>query len=232
MMQVTQTQTKRRPATSLWGVLLVLGLGMPLFWGCAAGNSVQTPAVAQVDPEDAGYTVAQLQVGSKGFVISEFPQLDAAAREDFAKAIALLDGQHYTEAIALLNAVIEKSPGVTAPYINLAIAYQQVDKPELAEEHLNTALSLVPGHPVASNQYGLLYRRSGRFVEARAVYETALTHFPDYYPVHRNLGILCDLYLNDPVCALAHYEIYSRAKPEDRQIKLWIADLRTRLGEQ
>ena len=54
--------------------------------------------------------------------------------------------------------------------------------------------------------------------------------FPEYYPMHKNLGILCDLYLNDPACALEHYEIYSKAMPEDAQVKLWIADVRARLG--
>lgn len=156
--------------------------------------------------------------------------MDEASRRDFERAVAMLNDQDYGQAIELLEKVIEQSPGVTAPYIDIAIAYQHMDKPEQAAEHLKTALQLIPDHPVASNEFGLLYRKSGRFAEARAIYEKAIARFPDYYPVHRNLGILCDLYLNDPACALEHYEIYSEARPEDKQVKLWIADLRARLG--
>jgi tetratricopeptide (TPR) repeat protein len=90
---------------------------------------------------------------------------------------------------------------------------------------------LIPDHPVACNQYGLLFRKSGRFDDARKIYEQGLAQFPDYSPLHRNLGILCDLYLNELETALQQYEIYSQAVPEDDQVKLWIADLRARLGK-
>ena len=155
--------------------------------------------------------------------------MDETSRRNFERAVVLLKDQEYTQAIDLLEKVIEQSPGVTAPYIDIAIAYRHIGKPEQAEAHLKTALRLVPEHPVACNEYGLLNRKAGRFAEARAMYEKALSSFPDYYPVHRNLGILCDLYLNDPACALEHYDIYSAARPEDQQVKLWIADLRIRL---
>ena len=176
--------------------------------------------------------MARLEDGREGFTITEVPEMDEASRRDFDRAVAMLKVQDYGQAIDLLEKVIEQSPGVTAPYIDIAIAYLRVGNTEQAEEHLQTALTLFPGHPVASNEYGLLYRKTGRFAEARAIYEEAIALFPEYSPLHKNLGILCDLYLNDPACAFEQYEIYSKAKPEDAQVILWIADVRARLGRK
>ena len=204
-------------------VLLVLA-------GCATDGKVKPALVVQKPSVGKGFSVKRLENGREGFIIMEVSQMDEASRRIFERAVILMNDQEYGQAIDLLEKVIEQSPGVTAPYINMAIACQHSGKLEQAEEHLKTALDLVPEHPVACNQYGLLYRQTGRFAEARAIYERALSVFPNYYPVHRNLGILCDLYLNDLACALAHYEIYSEARPQDKQIKAWIADLRIRLG--
>jgi Tfp pilus assembly protein PilF len=157
--------------------------------------------------------------------------MDEESRRDFDHAVSMLNDEEYDQAIALLEKVIEKSPGVTAPYINIAIAYRHIGKLEQAEEHLKTALQLVPDHPAVCNEYGLLYRKTGRFAEAREIYEKAITRFPDFYPAHRNLGILCDLYLNDLACALEHYEIYREAMPDDKLVTLWIADLRGRVEQ-
>jgi Tfp pilus assembly protein PilF len=223
------------------GFVILLSLA-----GCATNGKVEPPTVSQessVDdgkvkpptvshesPLDKGFTVAQIEDGRQGFIITEVPQMDELSRKDFERAMAMMKDQEYGQAIDILEKIIEKSPGVTAPYIDIAIAYRLIGKPEKAEEPLKTALQLVPEHPVASNEYGLLCRKTGRFADARAIYENAIARFPNYYPLHRNLGILCDLYLDDPAGALEHYEIYSEAKPEDKQVKVWIADLRARLG--
>ncbi|HHP7235780.1 MAG TPA: tetratricopeptide repeat protein [Desulfobacterales bacterium] len=198
--------------------------------GCATGGKDRSKSAPMESSAGQGPTVAPLPEGRQGFVIREVPQLGEASRRDFDRAVDLLEAQDYQGAAELLETVIGASPGVTAPYINLAIAYRHLDQPEKAEGHLKTALELVPDHPVACNELGLLYRKSGRFDEARAMYEQALAGFPQYLPAHRNLGILCDLYLGDLECALEHYEVYSRARPEDEQVQLWIADLRLRLG--
>ena len=207
------------------GFVILLALA-----GCATNGKVKPTTVSQESSLDKGFTVAQLEDGRQGFIITEVPQMDEASRKDFERAIAMMKDQDYGQAIDILEKIIEKSPGVTAPYIDIAIAYRLIGKSEKAEEHLKAALQLVPDHPVASNEYGLLCRTTGRLADARAIYENAIESFPDYYPLHRNLGILCDLYLDDPAGALEHYEIYSKAKPEDKQVKMWIADLRARLG--
>ncbi|MFO7554933.1 MAG: tetratricopeptide repeat protein [Desulfobacterales bacterium] len=198
--------------------------------GCATDGKVKPAPVVQEPQVAKGPSVERLADGREGFIIMEIPQMDEASRRDFDRAVAMLNDEEYGQAIDLLEKIIEKSPGVTAPYIDMAIAYRHIGKLEQAEDHLKTALHLVPEHPAACNEYGLLYRKTGRFAEARTIYENVIARFPDYYPVHRNLGILCDLYLNDLTCALDHYEIYSEAMPDDKQVKSWIADLRTRLG--
>ena len=166
----------------------------------------------------------------KGFVITEAAQLEELTRKDFEEAVRLLNEEDYHKAIEILEKVIEQSPGVTAPFIDLGIAYQRIGDQEKAETQFKSALELFPGHPVACNQYGLLLRKNGKFDEARNVFEQALVEYPSYYPVHRNLGILYDLYLNDLTNALEHYETYNGYVTEDAKVKIWIADLRIRLG--
>lgn len=208
----------------------VLAMALAVLAGCATSGKVKATPAADNASVGTGPSVARLEDGREGFIIKEVPTMDETSRRDFDRAVAMLKDRDYGQAIDLLEKVIERSPGVTAPYIDIAIAYQRIGKPEWAEEHLRTALTLFPGHPVAGNEYGLLYRKAGRFVDARAMYEKTIEGFPEYFPAHKNLGILCDLYLNDPGCALRHYEIYSNARPEDDQVTLWIGDLRARLG--
>lgn len=231
-MQGIPTRMLRRLQTRTCAGFAVLAMALSVLAGCATDGKVKAAPVADKPSVSTKPPVARLEDGREGFIITEVPTMDMASRRDFDRAVAMLKDQDYGQAIDLLEKVIKQSPGATAPYIDIAIAYLHVGKPEQAEKHLQTALTLFPGHPVACNEYGLLYRKTGRFAEARAIYEKAIERAPDYYPAHKNLGILCDLYLNDPACALEHYEIYSKATPKDAQVKLWIADVRARLGRK
>jgi Flp pilus assembly protein TadD len=161
-------------------------------------------------------------------VITEPSGMNAQSRADFHQASAMIREEKYETAVQVLEKVIAQWPEMTAPRINVAIAYRRLNKPEQAEQHLKKALESFPGHPVASNEYGLLLRKAGRFAESRQIYEKSLAVFPEYYPIHRNLGVLCDLYLKDSACAATHYEIYGKAVPKDQQVRVWLADLQAR----
>lgn len=239
-------------------IYLLLAIGLSLLAGCATagkakvGAAEPTPAAvtepsaagrdkvepagptssaaAQPSPPPlSGPSVMHFTDGREGFVIKE-PFVNAQLRADFDQAGAMIKDGKYDKAIELLEKIIAQSQEITAPRINIAIAYERINKPEQAEQHLKKALELIPGHPVASNEYGLLLRKAGRFAESRRIYEKSLAAFPEYYPIHKNLGILCDLYLKDAACAVQHYEIYGKALPRDQQVNLWLADLQTRSG--
>ena len=150
-------------------------------------------------------------------------------QRNFDQALQLLQAQQYDSAIELLNKVIEHEKRLTAPYINLAMAYRYKGDDKMTEEYLLKALEIDRAQPVANNELGILYRKQGRFADAKNVYTNALTDNPDYLPVIRNLGILCDLYLRDVQCALEQFEKYQEQVPDDKTIEIWIADLKTRM---
>jgi tetratricopeptide (TPR) repeat protein len=157
--------------------------------------------------------------------------MTAEQKADFEAAMQLVQKQEYDKAAPLLDKVVQADPDNAIPAIDLALVYEKLGNMKQAEDSLAQALKADPANPVAANEYALLYRRTGRFAEARALYEKTLEKYPHFVMMHKNLAVLCDLYLKDYACALEHYTVYSAANPEDQKAKMWIADLRQRSGK-
>lgn len=165
-----------------------------------------------------------------GFTITEDVRIGAEIRTDYDEAMLLFEQGRDEEAIAVLEQVAGSAPGLSAPRIDLGIAYHRADDLENAERNLVLALESNPDHPIAHNELGIVYRKQGRFDDARRSYEAALGVYPGFHYARRNLAILCDLYLGDLECALENYEAYMQTVDSDDEASMWIADIRGRLG--
>jgi len=206
-------------------VAVLAAMGSLALVACSTATPVAKKAEVTKSAEVAGP-----QVSETGFTLTDNAKIDAATRAQYDDAVRQLEQKHYEQGIASLLKVTQSAPTVTAPYIDLGIAYGRTGDLDKAEASFRRALEINPRHPVAYNELGMVSRRKGQFAAARASYEKAIALVPDFHFARLNLAILCDLYLADTTCALDNYEAYQRAMPDDKQAAMWIADLRTRVA--
>ena len=185
---------------------------------CASSAAKRTPA--RIEIQD-----------SVGFTITEEEKIASDIRLDYDQALTLLEQGRHDQGIALLEAVAEAAPHLSAPRIDLGVAHHRAGNLDAAESNLLLAIESNPNHPIAHNELGIVYRETGRFTAARRSYEAALAIYPGYHYARRNLAVLCDLYLADLHCALQNYQAYMATVPTDDEASMWIADIRYRIGQ-
>ncbi len=99
-----------------------------------------------------------------------------------------------------------------------------------AEQAFGRALEAGGGAPALTG-LGLAYRHTGRFELAEQAYRSGLAADPAYGPAMLNLGVLLDLYLQQPAAALEQYEGYQATLAEpDASVANWIREVGIRAG--
>lgn len=213
----TDSQQRTNPGTRTLIAMICVAL---LLGGCSATTQPKRKA-ANIEVQEA-----------VGFTITEEVRVGEGVRLQYYEALNYLRDGQLEQGIAILEKVAEAAPLVTAPRIDLGIAYHRQGKLDVAEENLLQALGLNADHPVAHNELGIVYRKTGQFAKAKQHYEAAIAVYPGYHHARRNLAILCDLYLADQTCALEQYEAYMTTVVSDEEASMWITDLRNRMGSQ
>jgi tetratricopeptide (TPR) repeat protein len=156
------------------------------------------------------------------------PKPAPRAVSDFTRALALMRGGDATQASLDFQLMTQQYPDLPGPFTNLGLLYRKANQlPEAVTAHAKAA-ELASWDAATLTEDGLTLRMAGKFAEARAVYEKAVAANPSYAPAHRNLGVLLDLYLEDPLTAQTEFETYKTLTSEDKPVSGWIAELKSR----
>jgi tetratricopeptide (TPR) repeat protein len=186
---------------------------------CIAGCASAPPAPPPV-AEPAQATAAPVE-----------PVIPERANQQFAQAVALLQAGKLTDAELELKQLILAYPEYPGPYVNLGLLYERAGKYPEAEQALRQATQKGMPSALTYTELGITYRQLGRFKDAESAYGEAIKIDPNYAPAHLNLGVLCDLYLQQPQRALEAFERYMELSGNsDKRVATWIAELKARVG--
>lgn len=155
------------------------------------------------------------------------PSLAESVR--FQEAVAIAQAGNTTGAEAEFAAIAGTQPELAGPPFNLGIAQEKEGRYADAEKALSDAVRRNPS-AAANDMLAIVQRNLGKFAEAAASYARAIELEPDSARVHRNAGVLEDLYLDHPAEALGHFEKALAAGGDEKLLGAWIAELHQRIS--
>jgi len=206
---------KRKPVRAL---TLVAGL---LLLSACGGGSATKPDAATQQPQERAEVAVPVQARQ---------DVPAQAQTLFEQATAVMASGDYLDAELRFKEFLLRYPDYPGAHTNLAIIHANNGNDTAAQASIDAALALNSAYAPALNQQGMLFRKTGNFIEAEAAYMKAVTASPGYALAHYNLGVLNELYLQRLETALQHFEQYQSIVGEDKQVERWIADLRRRVA--
>lgn len=146
---------------------------------------------------------------------------------DFQQALTLMEQERWDEAASLLSQIATESPLLAGPVLNLGIIHLQKGELGQAIAAFKEATNRHPENPYIYIYQGIAQRQQGLFKQAEASYLKALDLAPNYAQANINLGILYELYLQQPEKALLHYEKYQELQDNpDPLVNSWITVLK------
>lgn len=176
---------------------------------------------------------------SLGFILSgcqstvpsqkTFAPVEAKTQASYQRAVLAMKSGQTRRALQLFNSIHKKYPSFSGPQLNIGLMYLKKNKLSKAEKAFKQAIQINRDNAIGYNLLGVVYRRSGKFNEAKEQYLLAISKDAVYANAHLNLGVLYDLYMDDLVRAVHHYETYQKLSgTADNKVSNWILDLKRR----
>jgi tetratricopeptide (TPR) repeat protein len=152
------------------------------------------------------------------------------AAQQYSQALQMMKSNRLTDAELELKQLTVAYPQFAGPQLNLGLLYLHASRLPEAEAAFKAALQTSPANAIADDELGIVERKLGKFADAEASYLRAIAAEPNYAPAHLNLGVLYDLYLEEPQKALEQFERYLEIAGENKQVAGWLIELRKRVG--
>ncbi len=157
---------------------------------------------------------------------------DDGVKASFSALAKLLPARFgKTELPVVWSEGLALSSEATAAY-QRGVQLRDAGKLEEAEAAFAQSAQLAPTSTAALNELGIVQRQRGEFAAAADSYTRALAIDPQYAPVLRNLGVLRDVYQDNPADAVPLFEQYKAVTGEDRPVTSWIADVKQRASKR
>lgn len=151
----------------------------------------------------------------------------------YADALIALNNNDLDKAQTLFTKMSKLQPNIAGAWANLALVSIKKEQYSEAERLINIALQKNPQMPQALNISGILAQKNGNIIEAKSLYQQAITYNPNYSLAHYNLALVYDIYLQDIANAIKHYQFYlQNIKGKDEQTAEWLATLQATMGNK
>lgn len=165
-------------------------------------------------------------------VKARLDQQNMTPDQAYLYALEMLQAKDYEQALPLLQRANEKVGRSAEMIANLGVAQAELGQHDKALENLTRALSMAPSNGDITNQIAITYRMQGQFDKAKKLYERQIAVNPNNARAHYNLGVLCELYMNKPSCALEHYKQFQAlSEVPDDTVKIWVQVLEAQAGQ-
>lgn len=151
--------------------------------------------------------------------------------QDYQKGVALLKDKQYPQAQSHWQGLAQTYDRYAGVWSNLALSHLYLNQYEQGLKAAQKAQVLdntyCPVRPVLA----ILQREQGQFTRAEQTYRSALECDHRNADVWTNLGILYDVYMNQPKQALEAYQHSQTLRDTpDKYVAVWIKILAKRLG--